>query len=147
MGRQAAGRLRLLVASAIMCLLRSEGSLCSRLSMHMRGVWEAWLVWLMFFGDTTEALVWIAPVYPFAKVSVSGYVGATKSLYVHFSVSVLRFFFGCWIGFLVSIFPRTRMFRKRSFSRFPSGLRSRRESWSSSGRTSSNGGSGSLFTL
>ena len=72
------------------------------------------------------------------------YIGTTISLKVHFSVYVLRFFFGCCIGFLVSIFPLTRILRNRSFNKFPSGFKSRSESCSSSGSTSSRGGSGSL---
>lgn len=74
----------------------------------------------------------------------ASYVAKFQSLYDHFSVYDTRFFFGCWIGFLVSNLPLTRMFRNRSFSKLPSGLSSRRESCSSSGKTSSNEGSETL---
>lgn len=83
------------------------------------------------------------PIHPLDYTSP----GTLKSLYAHFSVVIVLFFFAWVMGFLVSNFPLNMMFRKRSLSRLPSGLSRRRESRSSSGRTSSRGGEGSLEEL
>lgn len=67
-----------------------------------------------------------------------------QSLYDHFSVTS-TFFFLCCIGLRDSILPRMIMLRNRSLTRLPSGLRRRKESCSSSGRTTSSGASGILM--
>jgi hypothetical protein len=71
-------------------------------------------------------------------------LSSVQSLYDHFSVTVVLRCLWNAISRRDSTLPLTIMLRMRSCRRLPSGFRRRRESWSSSARTTSRGAVGIL---